>query len=81
VQIARAVGARPIGTSRTADKLARLAALGLDPGDAIAVGDKGFAAAIADRTGGRGADVILDSVAPPTSRRTSARWHRAAAWC
>jgi NADPH2:quinone reductase len=64
IQIARAIGARPIATGRSADKLAQLAALGLDPADAIAVpaGDAKFAAAVADRTGGRGAEVVLDVV-------------------
>ena len=62
VQICRAVGARPLGTSRTADKLARLATLGLPAADGIAVPEKVFAAAVAERTGGRGADVVLDCV-------------------
>jgi len=62
VQVARAIGARPIGTSRTAEKLARVTPLGLDPADAIATADGRFAAAVAERTGGRGAEVILDPV-------------------
>lgn len=63
LQLARAVSAHPIGTSRTAEKLERCAALGLGIGDGLAVGaDKRFADQVRSRTGGRGADVILDTV-------------------
>ena len=64
IQIARAIGARPIATGRSADKLAALVALGLglDAADAIAVTDAKFAAAVNERTGGRGAEVVLDLV-------------------
>jgi len=58
-QIARAVGARSIGTSRTPDKLGRARAHGLDEGVLVA-GGAGFAEAVAHATGGRGADVVLD---------------------
>jgi NADPH2:quinone reductase len=60
LQLACATGARAIGTSRTQDKLERCKALGLT--DAILVPDKRFAAQVAERTAGRGADVILDTV-------------------
>jgi len=60
LQLALACGARPIGTSRSADKLERCKALGLR--DALVVSDKKFALDVAARTGGRGADVILDTV-------------------
>jgi NADPH2:quinone reductase len=60
LQLALATGARPIGSSRTQDKLERCAALGLQ--DAILVPDKRFAAEVMERTAGRGADVILDTV-------------------
>lgn len=60
LQIARAVGARPLGTTRTEAKLAALAAHGLGEGDGIAVKDGRFAAAVHDRCGG--AHVILDCV-------------------
>ncbi len=60
LQLALATGARPIGTSRTQDKLERCKALGLQ--DGILVQDKRFAAQVAALTGGRGADVILDTV-------------------
>jgi NADPH2:quinone reductase len=60
VQIARAVGARVVGTARTAEKLGRARALGLD--DAIAVEGGRFADAVLASTGGRGVDVVLDLV-------------------
>ena len=63
IQIARAIGARPIATGRNAEKLAKLGGLvGLDPKDAIVVEGGKFAAAVAERTGGRGADVVIDLV-------------------
>jgi NADPH2:quinone reductase len=62
VQIARVVGARPIGTSRTAEKVPALVALGVAAEDMLAVPEKVFAPAVSERTGGRGADVILDGV-------------------
>ncbi len=60
VQIARAIGARTIGTSRTAAKLAPAIALGLDVG--LTVKDGVFADAVRDATKGHGADVILELV-------------------
>jgi putative PIG3 family NAD(P)H quinone oxidoreductase len=67
VQIARAVGARSIGTARTRDKLDRARELGLD--EAILVGGAEGGASFADevraRTGGRGADVIVELVGGP----------------
>ena len=62
VQIARAVGARSLGTSRTADKLARAGAHGLDEGVLASDGGGGseVAAAVRRATGGRGVDVVLD---------------------
>jgi putative PIG3 family NAD(P)H quinone oxidoreductase len=60
VQLVRAVGGRSLGTSRTADKLERCAALGLDHG--LLVTDKRFADAVRDTTGGAGADVALDTI-------------------
>jgi NADPH2:quinone reductase len=58
VQIARAIGARSIGTARTADKLARARALGLDHG--VLVEDGKFAAAVMEASAG--ADVVLELV-------------------
>src|SRR5918998_1548551 len=65
VQLARAAGARVFGTSRTAEKLERARALGLD--EAIVVGDDPavFATAVRELTGGAGLQVILDLVGGP----------------
>jgi putative PIG3 family NAD(P)H quinone oxidoreductase len=60
LQLACAAGARPIGSSRSADKLERCKVLGLH--DAILVSDKLFAARVMELTQRRGADVILDTV-------------------
>jgi putative PIG3 family NAD(P)H quinone oxidoreductase len=60
VQIARAVGARAIGTARSEEKLARARALGMHEG--IWVKDGKFARAAKDFTGGRGVDVVLELV-------------------
>jgi len=61
VQIARAIGARSIGTARTSAKLDRARELGL--GEAIVVaGDGSFADAVRARTGGRGVDVVVELV-------------------
>lgn len=62
LQLARAVSARVLGTSRTQDKLQRCEPLGLAAGDGILVSDKRFAARVAELTAGRGVDVILDTV-------------------
>ena len=59
VQIARAIGARTIGTARTADKLERARALGMHEGVVAANGK--FAADVM-RITGRGADVIVELV-------------------
>lgn len=65
VQLARAAGSSVFGTSRTAEKLERARALGLD--EAIPVGDDpaAFARAVAELTGGAGVQVILDLVGGP----------------
>jgi putative PIG3 family NAD(P)H quinone oxidoreductase len=62
VQVARVIGARPIATTRSARKLDAVIALGVAAGDGIVVENARFATAVADRTGGRGAAVILDCV-------------------
>ncbi len=63
VLLARAAGARPLGTSRQPAKLEAVRPLGLEPDDAIAVADPpAFAPAVAARTGGRGAEVVLDTI-------------------
>jgi putative PIG3 family NAD(P)H quinone oxidoreductase len=60
VQIARAIGARPIGTMRTPQKLGRARELGLQEG--IVVEGAKFADEVLARTGGRGVDVVLELV-------------------
>jgi len=64
IQMARAAGATVVGTSRTADKLERAKALGLDHG--IVVGDPPrFAAEVRSFTGARGVAVVLELVGAP----------------
>jgi len=60
VQIACAIGARPIGTLRTPHKVGRARELGLK--EAIVVEGGKFADEVLQRTGGRGADVVLELV-------------------
>jgi NADPH:quinone reductase len=60
VQLVRAAGATPVGTTRKADKLERLRKLGLELG--IDTADGSFAARLGALTGGRLADVVLDTV-------------------
>jgi putative PIG3 family NAD(P)H quinone oxidoreductase len=63
IQIARAVGARPIGTSRSAGKLEAVKPLGLADRDALVIADPPlFAAEVSNLTGGRGASVVIDTV-------------------
>ena len=63
VQLAHAWGARTFGTSRSAEKLARAAPLGLDV--AIDTSREDFAEVVRRETGGRGVDVVLDLVGGP----------------
>lgn len=60
IQIARAIGARTVATARSAAKLERARALGLDEG--IVVEGAKFADEVRKRTGGLGADVVVDLV-------------------
>ncbi len=60
LQLAKALGARVIGTSGSADKLARLQALGLDLGLCTRAPD--FAARVMDATGGQGATLVVNTV-------------------
>lgn len=60
VQLARAMGARSIGTARTATKLARAHALGLDEG--VVAENGSFAKGVLGATNGRGVDVVLELV-------------------
>jgi putative PIG3 family NAD(P)H quinone oxidoreductase len=60
LQLANALGATPIGTTRKADKLERARALGLTHG--VIAADGGFAEQVKDITGGKLAHVVLDTV-------------------
>lgn len=60
VQMAKQAAATVIGTSRTADKLERMAELGLD--HAVVPSGNAFAEEVLRLTDGRGANVILDLV-------------------
>ena len=60
LQAAKALGARVIGTSGSAEKLARLRALGLDV--AIETRAPTFADAVLEATDGRGADLVVNAV-------------------
>jgi putative PIG3 family NAD(P)H quinone oxidoreductase len=65
VQIAKAIGARAIGTARTPDKLARARELGLVAGVVPEVADDRsmhFASKVRQAAGGRGVDVVLELV-------------------
>lgn len=62
VQLARAIGARAIGTARSAGKLERAAELGLEASMAVLVDNASFADAVLARTRGAGADVVLELV-------------------
>jgi NADPH2:quinone reductase len=63
VQIAKAIGARALGTARTLEKVERARQFGLTT--AIAVGDGTFARDVLTATRGRGVDVVLDLVGGP----------------
>lgn len=60
VQMASVVGCETFGTAGSDEKLAKAAELGLDVG--VNYHDADFAEVIAERTGGRGVDVILDVI-------------------
>ncbi len=61
VQLAKAAGARTLGTSRTPSKLERVRDLGLD----VPLDAETFVEGVAEATGGKGADVVLDLVGGP----------------
>jgi NADPH:quinone reductase len=60
LQTAKMLGAKVIGTSGSAEKLARLKPLGLDLGLQTRAGD--FSSAVLEATGGRGADLGINTV-------------------
>lgn len=65
VHVARAVGAVPLGVSRTDDKVERARLEGLHDGAALPHGPDGLAPFVHRVTGGRGMDVVLDLVGGP----------------
>ncbi len=65
VQIAKAAGALVIGTSRTAEKLERARALGLDHGILVGPEDPRFADEVRALTGGRGVPLVIDFIGAP----------------
>lgn len=60
LQAGKALGAKVMGTSGSAEKIAKLKQLGLDVGLHTRLPD--FAAAVTDTTGGRGADLVVNTV-------------------
>ncbi|MDE3155146.1 MAG: NAD(P)H-quinone oxidoreductase [Acidobacteriota bacterium] len=60
IQLGRAFGARVLATAGTAEKCAACEQLGAD--GAINYREADFVAAVRDRTGGRGVDVVLDMI-------------------
>jgi len=60
LQTAKMLGAKVIGTSGSAQKLAALKPIGLDVGLQTRAGD--FSAAVIDATGSRGADLAINAV-------------------
>jgi NADPH:quinone reductase len=64
IQMAKRAGARVLATASRDDKLERLTEFGLDEGINYATSD--FVEEVRRLTGGRGADVVVDSVGGPT---------------
>jgi putative PIG3 family NAD(P)H quinone oxidoreductase len=62
IQLARAIGARAFGTSRSAEKLERARPFGLDGGICLTGDLSPLGVAAGPWTGGRGFDVVLDLV-------------------
>lgn len=65
VQLVRAWGALPYGTSRTVEKLERAAVLGLEDGVVLAAGLAALGPAVERWAGPDGVDVVLDLVGGP----------------
>jgi len=60
VQLGKLIGAKVIGTSGSAEKLRKLAALGLDVG--LQNRNGGFEKAVMEATGGKGVDLVVNNV-------------------
>ena len=67
-ELARALGARTIVTSSSADKLERARALGADV--AVSHADDDVVQAVKDATGGKGADIVVETVGEATWERS-----------
>jgi putative PIG3 family NAD(P)H quinone oxidoreductase len=65
IQLVRALGGVPFGTTRTAEKLLPARELGMEDGVALTGGLEPLADAVGRWTGGRGMDVVLDLVGGP----------------
>src|SRR5882724_1630004 len=65
IQLARAAGAKTLGTSRTAEKLQRAVELGLNEAVVVEKDPAVFVEAVRRWTNGRGVDVVLDLVGAP----------------
>ncbi len=65
LQLAKAAGATVLGTSRTADKLEKARALGLDHAILVTKDAPSFADEVKRLTGGAGAAIVLDFVGGP----------------
>lgn len=65
VQLVRALGGIPFGTTRTGSKLEPARALGLEDGAALVEGPEALESEVRRWTGGRGVDVVLDLVGGP----------------
>ena len=78
-QLARALGAIPYGTARTADKIERAREYGLEDGLVVAADVDVIPSAVDRWTGGKGVEIVLDLVAGPyvgASIRAAARQGR-----
>jgi NADPH:quinone reductase len=60
LQLAKLIGAKVIGTSRSAEKIERLKGYGMDSG--VVTGSEGFGEAIAPVVGEDGVDMIVDNI-------------------
>lgn len=65
VQLVRALGATPYGTSRTPEKIVRAREFGLEDGIALPAGLEELPEAVRRWTAGKGVDVVLDLVGGP----------------
>jgi NADPH2:quinone reductase len=68
IQLAKRAGARVLATASSDEKLTRLEALGLDHG--INYRERDFAEAAREATGGRGVDLIVDSIGGHTLEKS-----------